>query len=317
MTKSSNHQLPESNLSASVIAAEKQLKKNRMLLLAPGILIILLIGILPLSIVLTYSFMTPGDYGGVKAEFSTAAYVQLLFEEDIFDETFSFTSSYLQIFGRSLALAIFATVASLLIGFPTAYFIATRTPETRSAWLFMITIPFWTNLLIRTYAMLMILRDEGAINLGLMKLGLIEKAIPMLYTNFAVCLGLIYAFLPFMILPIYASLEKLDFRLVEAGFDLYANRFKVLKRIIIPLAKPGIAAGCILVFIPSLGAFITPELLGGGKSLMIGNLINIQFGSSRNWPFGSAIALILMALVLVSLMIYVKRSGEKGASAHG
>ncbi|RLA14412.1 MAG: ABC transporter permease [Gammaproteobacteria bacterium] len=317
MTKSSNHQLPESNLSASVIAAEKQLKKTRMLLLAPGILIILLIGILPLSIVLTYSFMTPGDYGGVKAEFSTAAYVQLLFEEDIFDETFSFTSSYLQIFGRSLALAIFATVASLLIGFPTAYFIATRTPETRSAWLFMITIPFWTNLLIRTYAMLLILRDEGAINLGLMKLGLIEKAIPMLYTNFAVCLGLIYAFLPFMILPIYASLEKLDFRLVEAGFDLYANRFKVLKRIIIPLAKPGIAAGCILVFIPSLGAFITPELLGGGKSLMIGNLINIQFGSSRNWPFGSAIALILMALVLVSLMIYVKRSGEKGASAHG
>jgi spermidine/putrescine transport system permease protein len=171
--------------------------------------------------------------------------------------------------------------------------------------------------LIRTYAMLLILRDEGAINLGLMKLGLIEKAIPMLYTNFAVCLGLIYAFLPFMILPIYASLEKLDFRLVEAGFDLYANRFKVLKRIIIPLAKPGIAAGCILVFIPSLGAFITPELLGGGKSLMIGNLINIQFGSSRNWPFGSAIALLLMALVLISLLIYVKRSGQKGASAHG
>jgi spermidine/putrescine transport system permease protein len=317
MIESSNHQLPESKLSASVVAAEKQLKKTRILLLAPGILTILLIGILPLSIVLTYSFMVPGDYGGVKAEFSTDAYVQLLFEEDIFDETMSFTSSYLQIFGRSLSLAIFATVASLLIGFPTAYFIATRTPETRAAWLFMITIPFWTNLLIRTYAMLLILRDEGAINLGLMKLGLIEKAIPMLYTNFAVCLGLIYAFLPFMILPIYASLEKLDFRLVEAGFDLYANRFKVLKRIIIPIAMPGIAAGCILVFIPSLGAFITPELLGGGKSLMIGNLINIQFGSSRNWPFGSAIALILMALVLVSLMIYVKRSGEKGASGHG
>ena len=185
MIDSSNHQLPESDLSASVIAAEKQLKKTRMLLLAPGILTILLIGILPLSIVLTYSFMAPGDYGGVKAEFSTDAYVQLIFEEDIFDETFSFTSSYLQIFGRSLALALFATVASLLIGFPTAYFIATRTPETRAAWLFMITIPFWTNLLIRTYAMLLILRDEGAINLGLMKLGLIEKAIPMLYTNFA------------------------------------------------------------------------------------------------------------------------------------
>jgi spermidine/putrescine transport system permease protein len=312
-----NNEIPENQLSASVVAAQKRANRTRVFLLAPGILTILLIGILPLSIVLTYSFMVPGDYGGVKPEFSTDAYVQLVFEEDIFDETMSFTSSYLQIFGRSLGLAIFTTVASLLIGFPTAYFIATQSPETRAAWLFMITIPFWTNLLIRTYAILLILRDEGAINLGLMKLGLIEKAIPMLYTNFAVCLGLIYAFLPFMILPIYASLEKLDFRLVEAGFDLYADRFKVLKRIIIPLAKPGIAAGCILVFIPSLSAFITPELLGGGKSLMIGNLINIQFGSSRNWPFGSAIALILMVLVLVSLMIYVRRSGEKGAATHG
>jgi len=317
MTNATNQENPKNQLSASVVAAEKQASRTRAFLLAPGVLTILLIGILPLSIVLTYSFMVPGDYGGVKAEFSIDAYVQLVFEEDIFDETMSFTSSYLQIFGRSLALAIFATVASLLVGFPTAYFIATRTPETRAAWLFMITIPFWTNLLIRTYAMLLILRDEGAINLGLMKLGLIEKAIPMLYTNFAVGLGLIYAFLPFMILPIYASLEKLDLRLVEAGFDLYANRFKVLKRIIIPIAKPGIAAGCILVFIPSLGAFITPELLGGGKSLMIGNLIYILFGSSRNWPFGSAIALILMALVLVSLLIYVRRSGEKGASTHG
>lgn len=317
MTESFNTKVPQGGLSASLIAAEKQLRRTRIALVAPGILTILLIGILPLSIVLVYSFLTPGDYGGVKWEFSTDAYVQLLFEEDIFDGTLRFSTSYLQIFLRSLLLAIFATVASLLLGFPTAYFIATRSPESRNAWLFLITIPFWTNLLIRTYAMLLILRDEGAINLGLMKIGLIEKAIPMLYTNFAVGLGLIYAFLPFMILPIYASLEKLDFRLVEAGFDLYADRFRVLKRIIIPIAKPGIAAGCILVFIPSLGAFITPELLGGGKSLMIGNLINIMFGSSRNWPFGSAIALILMTLVLLSLMIYVRRSGAKGAAAHG
>ncbi|MFV2032035.1 MAG: ABC transporter permease [Gammaproteobacteria bacterium] len=317
MTESFNTKVPQSKLSASVIAAEKQLRRTRIALVAPGILTILLIGILPLSIVLVYSFLAPGDYGGVKWEFSTDAYVQLLFEEDIFDGTLRFSTSYLQIFLRSLLLAIFATVASLLLGFPTAYFIATRSPESRNAWLFLITIPFWTNLLIRTYAMLLILRDEGAINLGLMKIGLIEKAIPMLYTNFAVGLGLIYAFLPFMILPIYASLEKLDFRLVEAGFDLYADRFRVLKRIIIPIAKPGIAAGCILVFIPSLGAFITPELLGGGKSLMIGNLINIMFGSSRNWPFGSAIALILMTLVLLSLIIYVRRSSAKRAAAHG
>jgi len=245
------------------------------------------------------------------------AYVQLLLEEDIFDETLSFTTDYLQIFFRSVSLGLFTTIACLLVGFPTAYFIATQPPARRNAWLFLITIPFWTNLLIRTYAMLLILRDQGVINLSLIKIGLIERAIPMLYTDFAVGLGLVYAFLPFMVLPIFASLEKLDFRLVEAGFDLYADRFKVLKRIVIPLAKPGIAAGCILVFIPSLGAYITPELLGGGKKLMIGNLIYLQFGSSRNWPFGSAISLILMLMVLVSLLYYLRHSGNRAGDHHG
>jgi spermidine/putrescine transport system permease protein len=138
----------------------------------------------------------------------------------------------------------------------------------------------------------------------------------MLYTNFAVGLGLVYAYLPFMVLPIYASLEKLDFRLVEASYDLYATRFRVLTRIIIPLARPGIAAGCILVMIPSLGAYITPALLGGGKSLMIGNLIELQFGQARNWPFGSAIALVLMVLVMLSLMVYLRSSGNRGGAAH-
>ena len=139
----------------------------------------------------------------------------------------------------------------------------------------------------------------------------------MLYTDFAVGLGLVYAYLPFMVLPIYASLEKLDFRLVEAGYDLYATRFRVLTRIIIPLARPGIAAGCILVMIPSLGAYITPALLGGGKSLMIGNLIELQFGQARNWPFGSAIALVLMVLVMLSLLVYLKSGERKGGLAHG
>jgi spermidine/putrescine transport system permease protein len=165
--------------------------------------------------------------------------------------------------------------------------------------------------------MLLILRDQGMINLSLIKIGVIDRALPLLYTDFAVSLGLVYAYLPFMVLPIFASLEKLDFRLVEAGYDLYATRFRVLKRIIIPLAKPGIAAGCILVLIPSLGAYITPALLGGGKKLMIGNLIELQFGQARNWPFGSAIALVLMVLVMLSLLIYLRSGGRKGASAHG
>ncbi len=304
-------------LSSSVESAEKQLRRTRLWLLSPGILLIFIVGILPLSIVLLYSFMEPGSYGGVKWVFSFDAYIQLLFEEDIFDETYAFSTSYLEIFWRSISLAIFSTVACLLVGFPTAYFIATQPVEKRNTWLFLITIPFWTNLLIRTYAMLMILRDEGMLNMSLKSLGIIEKTLPMLYTDFAVGLGLVYAFLPFMVLPIYANLEKLDFRLVEAGFDLYANRFMILRKIIIPLTKPGIAAGCILVFIPSLGAYITPEILGGGKSLMIGNLIHMQFGGGRNWPFGSAVALILLVLVLISLFLYLRHGEKKGGLDHG
>ena len=139
----------------------------------------------------------------------------------------------------------------------------------------------------------------------------------MMFTDFAIAFGMTYVYLPLMVLPIYASVEKLDFRLVEASYDLYATRFRVLKRIIIPLAKPGIAAGCILVMIPSLGAYITPALLGGGKKLMIGNLIELQFGQARNWPFGSAIALVLMVLVMLSLLLYLRYGARKGAPAHG
>ena len=304
-------------LSGSLAAEAKRLRNARYALLAPGILTIFCIGIMPLSIVLIYSFLEPGDFGGISWVLSFDAYVQLLFEEDIFDETLSFTTDYIQIFFRSVSLAMFTTIACLLVGFPTAYFIATQPPARRNAWLFLITIPFWTNLLIRTYAMLLILRDQGVINLSLIEIGLIDSPIPMLYTDFAVCLGLVYAYLPFMVLPIFASLEKLDFRLVEASYDLYATRFKVLKRIIVPLAKPGIAAGCILVLIPSLGAFITPALLGGGKSLMLGNLIELQFGQARNWPFGSAIALVLMVLVLMSLIFYLRFGAKKETLTHG
>ena len=304
-------------LSSSVVAEEKRLRNTRYALLAPGILTIFCIGVMPLSIVLIYSFLEPGDFGGISWVLSFDAYVQLLFEEDIFDETLSFTTDYIEIFFRSVSLALFTTIACLLVGFPTAYFIATQPPARRNAWLFLITIPFWTNLLIRTYAMLLILRDQGVINLSLMEIGLIDSPIPMLYTDFAVCLGLVYAYLPFMVLPIFASLEKLDFRLVEASYDLYATRFKVLKRIIVPLAKPGIAAGCILVLIPSLGAFITPALLGGGKSLMLGNLIELQFGQARNWPFGSAIALVLMVMVMIALISYLRFGAKKETLTHG
>lgn len=314
MNSSDDRQDMQTRLEAASREIEKTAIRTRLGLLAPAVLVIVLFGILPLSIILAYSFMESGAYGGVKLEFTAKAYVQFLFEEDLFDETLQFNTAYLEIFSRSIGLAVFATVGSLLVGFPTAYFIATKPREQRNLWLFLITLPFWTNLLIRTFAMLLIIRDQGVINIGLQSIGVIDSPITMLYTDFAVCLGLIYSYLPFMVLPLYASLEKLDFRQVEAAYDLYATRLQVLKRIIIPMAKPGVVAGCILVFIPCLGAYITPELLGGGKKLMIGNLIRIQFGHARNWPFGSAAALILMSIVMVALLIYVRNAT---ATRHG
>ena len=290
--------------------------RTRGLLLAPAVVIIGVFGLFPLTITLIYSLLEPGAYGGVKWVLSGEAYVQFLFDRDIFDDTLRFSTSYLQIFSRSIGLAFVATLGALVLGFPTAYFIATKPPAERNLWLFIITLPFWTNLLIRTYAMLLIIRDEGLINLSLMGIGIVEKPISILYTDTAVFLGLIYSYLPFMVLPLYASLEKLDFGLVEAAYDLYATRWQVLRRIIIPIAKPGIVAGCILVFIPGLGAYITPELLGGGKKLMIGNLIALQFGTLRNWPFGSAAALILMAVVMIALLIYIRNAGN-AANGHG
>ncbi len=301
-----------------LVAQERQLKRRRWLLLLPALLAIGIFGICPLFIIVIYSFLSPGEYAGVNWTFSTDAYVQFLFERDIFDESvLIFKTDYLEIYGRSFLLAIYSTVAALIFGFPAAYFMATRPPETRNLWVFLFTLPFWTNLLIRTYSMLIIIRDEGLVNIGFQKLGVIDQPMVILYTDFAVGLGLLYSYLPFMVLPIYASLEKVDFRLVEAGYDLYASRFRVLRRIIIPLAKPGIIAGCILVFIPALGAYITPIMLGGGKNLMIGNLISLQFGSSRNWPFGSAAALILMAFVMIALMFYVRTTTRERRHLHG
>ncbi len=304
------------NLHAAQELRKLQKRRTRLLLLLPALGIIGIFGLFPLSIALVYSFLEPGTYGGVEWVFSTDAYVQFLFERDIFDETLTFNSAYLQIFGRSFMLAFTTMIGTLILGFPVAYFIAARPPEQRNFWLFAITLPFWTNLLIRTYSMLLIVRDEGFVNLMLINIGLIDEPLEMLYTDGAVLAGLIYSYLPFMILPIYASLEKFNFSLLEAGHDLYATRVQVFRHIVIPITRPGIIAGCILVLIPALGAYITPELLGGGKKLMIGNLIALQFGSGRNWPFGSAAALILMAVVLIALLISL-RAGASKEGGHG
>ena len=293
------------------LANEKASVARNRLLSTPALFVIGVFGIIPLLIILVYSFLKAAPYGGVEWKFSTDAYLNFLFQKDIFDDTLQFAPNYLIIYFRSAVYALATTVICLLFGFPTAYFMATRPPQQRNWWVLLITIPFWSNLLVRTLAIMLIIRDEGLINHALLALHLIDKPITMLYTNFAIMLGLLYSYLPFMVLPLYASLEKLDFRLVEAGFDLYATKRRVLWRIVIPLSLPGIIAGCLLVFIPALGSYVTPVVLGGGIHLMIGDLIAQQFGSGRNWPLGSAQALILMTVVLAALFFYVRSASGK------
>ncbi|MGI9433268.1 MAG: ABC transporter permease, partial [Geminicoccaceae bacterium] len=212
---------------------------------------------------------------------------------------------------RSILQAAIATLFCLLIGFPTAYFIATRPPSIRSIWLFLITVPYWVNLLIRTVSMKFLIRDNGPLNAFLLWTGVISEPLALVNTNLAVQLGLFYSYLPFMVLPIYASVERYNFALSEAAADLYADRWTTLRQILLPAVRPGIIAGCILVFVPSLGAFLAPDLLGGAKNFMIGSLIEEQFkGNAGNWPFGAAASMILLTMVMIVLMIYARQQGR-------
>lgn len=290
---------------------ETQSARSRWLLLSPALTILTLAAAGPLLIVALYSFLTPGDYGGVIWQFSTEAWFNVIAEEDFFDETISFSDAHLSIFWRSVRLSLMTTVVAFLVGFPTAYFIATRPENQRNMWMLLIMVPFWTNLLIRTFAVMEIIRNEGVVNSLLMGLGIIDQPIQMLFTDFAVTLGMFYVYLPLMVLPIYASMERMDFSLVEAAYDLYATRWRVLRRVIFPIVKPGVVAGSILVFIPSLGAYVTPRVLGGGKNLMMGNLIELQFGQGRNWPLGAALSITLLAIVMVALIVYVRSAGTE------
>ncbi|QYZ71912.1 ABC transporter permease [Neotabrizicola shimadae] len=255
---------------------------------------------------LVYSFLIPGEYGNVEWGFSTDAWTGILFTRDVFDDTLRLEDAHLTILWRSVKLSLLTTVFAFLVGFPTAWFIATRPPKARALWLFLITIPFWTNLLIRTFAINEIIRAEGLLNTVLLWAGLIQKPLEIIYTDFAVFLGMTYVYLPLMVLPLFASIDRFDMRLLEAGYDLYASRWQVLRRIIVPVVKPGIVAGSILVFVPALGAYVTPRILGGGKQMMIGNFIELQFGQGRNWPLGAALSVTLLIIVTAALLIYVR-----------
>jgi spermidine/putrescine transport system permease protein len=306
-------------MSASDI--ERQARRNdirtRWFLSAPALLIIIIAAAGPLLIMVLYSFMERGNYGDVKLwTFSLDGWFNVLLQRDIFDDTLGIADAHLTIFWRSVKLSLLTTLITLLIGFPTAWFIATRPSRSRNIWLLLITIPFWTNLLIRTFAIQEVLRNEGIINTVLMRLGLIDSPIQILFTDTAILIGMAYVYLPLMVLPLYASMEKLDFSLVEAAYDLYATRRKVLRRVILPMIKPGMVAGSILVFIPSLGAYVTPRVLGGGKNMMLGNLIELQFGQGRNWPLGAAISVTLMIVVMLALLVYVRNASKGVAASH-
>lgn len=262
-------------------------------LLAPGSFWLLAFFLVPILIMFVYSLMPRGIYGGVEPGFTLDHYRRF------------FDPLYLDILQRTFFWSFACTIICLLLGYPVAYVIA-RSRRWRTFLLFMVVLPFWTSFLVRTFAMIFLMRDTGLINNWMMKLGMIGQPLTILYTPFAVMAGLVYGFLPFMILPIYASLEKLDTSLLEAAEVLGARPGARFRRVTLPLSMPGVVAGSLLVFIPALGSFLTADLLGGAKQVMIGNLVQNQFSSARNWPFGSAASFIVMALVLAAVMFYLR-----------
>jgi len=272
--------------------------KSPRILLFPAILWLLLLIVAPLVIVLVVSLATRGSYGKTIYDFSMANFLR------------AFDPLYLRAYWRTAWIATTTTLLCLIVSYPVAYFLALRAPERWKRTLLVLTvIPFWTSFLIRTYAWILLLRSEGVVNSGLMSIGLISAPLKLLYSDFAVLVGQVYGELPFMILPIYVALERLDIRLLEAAQDLGANRFWTFVKVTLPVSRPGLLSGIVLVFIPSLGAFITPDLLGGAKSVMIGNLIQNQF-TQLNEAVGSALALILTAGVFLLLAIAFKSGLE-------
>ncbi len=267
------------------------------LLLAPTVLWMGLFFFLPLLVVFVISFMMRGTYGGIEWTLTLANYGNLA------------DPLYLMVYLRSFLLALATTALCLLFGFPLAYWIARAPARWQPVWLVLVMIPFWTNFLVRTYAWIFILRTEGLMNTVLLHLGLVAEPIEILYTNTAVLIGLVYGYLPFMVLPLYAAMERLDRSLVEAAADLYAPGWSRFRRVILPLTKPGVIAGCLLVFVPAVGAFITPDLLGGARTMMVGTLIQHEYLVVRDWPFGSAVSFVLMAVVLLGVSAFFTGDG--------
>jgi len=268
----------------------------RRIFLAPAWVMTAIFLVLPLFVVLAYSFLTRGAYGGLQLPWTTESYQRLV------------DPLYLSILGRSFLLAAVVTLVSLLVAYPLALFIS-RSGRRKMLWLNLVMLPFFTSLLVRTYAWVFLLRDTGLFNTVLLSVGLIQEPLPLLYNDGAVVLGLVYSYLPFMVLPIFANLERIDPNLLEAAADLGESPLWALWRVLAPLSRPGIVAGSVLVFIPSLGSYLTPDLLGGGKSVWVGNVIQNQFTNARDWPFGAALGVCLMLLVLGLMRLWQSKGG--------
>ena len=278
-------------------AAERARARRGLLIGLPSLTYLVLLFAVPLGIVLVYSFATRSRTGRtILGEWSFDAYARLA------------DPLVAEIFLRSLWLAVVATAVCLVVAYPFAYYLATRSPRVRGLLLVLVMIPFWSNFLVRTYAWRVLLGSDGPF------IGMLEAAgigeLRLLFTPFAIVLGLVYGFLPFMILPLYASIERIDFSLVEAARDLYASGWQAFRRVTWPLSRPGVIAGSILVFIPSFGAYVTPEILGGSKTTMVGSYVVRQFLSSRDWPFGSAISFAILAVMLVAARLYFRSGGK-------
>ncbi|WP_400162086.1 ABC transporter permease [Brevibacillus sp. TJ4] len=267
--------------------------------LGPVLVWMLLLFVLPMLLVFAVSFFSRSTFGGIVLPLTLENYTRF------------FDPLYFKIIWISCVLAFFTTILCLLLGYPFAYIIARSPLKYRNILLLLIIVPFWTNSLIRTYAWVVLLRTEGVINTFLLQIGLINQPLTLLYNDTAVLIGLVYTMLPFMVLPLYASIEKLDRSLLEASRDLGAKPWQTFLRVTLPLTSPGIMAGSLLVFIPSLGLFFIPDLMGGSKTILIGNLIKNQFLTARDWPFGSASSIVLMALTLVFIAVYIMVTKDK------
>jgi spermidine/putrescine transport system permease protein len=273
--------------------------------LLPGALVFLVLFVIPALIVLAYSVMTRGDYGGVIWQLDFDAYARVFGlpnEAEMRDWDFV----YLGIFAKSAGIAALTALLALAVGYPVAWYIARQPDQKKFVLLFLVTLPFFANALVRVYAWMLILRSDGLLNNLLLWLGVIDRPMTLLYTPAAVVVAMLYQYLPFMVLPLFASIEKLDLRLIEASQDLGASATRTFWKVILPLTKPGMAAGLVLVFVPSFGNFLAPTLIGGGKDLQVGPLMAQAFVAARDWPFGSAVATVLSALVLLCLVVMAR-----------